>query len=218
MSRGRPSPAPETPERRCIATGASGPRARLVRFVVGPGGQLARFGGGKGGGRGIWLSADRAAFDLAVRRNLFSRAARAPVVVPEGLADFVEGLLARRMTDLLGLARKAGEALAGYETVRAALMAEKVSVLVQACDGSPRQRARLRPPDGSGTLIDVLTGSEIGLAFGRENVIHAALTGGGLTARIVEEAPRLAGLREIHAPERAIPGKGAGEQTGNRTR
>lgn len=188
-----------------------------MRFVVGPEGRLVPDVAGKLGGRGLWLSARPEAFATAIRRNLFSRAARMPVAVPEGLAEMVEGLLARRLVDLLALARKAGEAVAGYETVRAALVSGQAAALVQASDGSPRQRARLRPPGGAETLIDALTGSEIGLAFGRENVIHAALTGGGLTARIVEEAPRLAGLRAIHAPSGALSGKGAAEKTGNRT-
>jgi hypothetical protein len=40
-----------------------------------------------------------------------------------------------------------------------------------------------------------LTAVELGLAFGRERAIHAALAAGGLTTRVVEEAARLAGLR-----------------------
>jgi hypothetical protein len=36
----------------------------------------------------------------------------------------------------------------------------------------------------------------MGLAFGRERAIHAALAAGGLTTRVVEEAARLTGLRE----------------------
>jgi len=44
----------------------------------------------------------------------------------------------------------------------------------------------------------------MGLAFGRERVIHGALAAGGLATRVVEEATRLSGLR----------GKGGGKSTG----
>ena len=45
------------------------------------------------------------------------------------------------------------------------------------------------------------------MAFGRENVIHGALSAGGLTKRIVEEAARLGGLREANGERRAGKGK-----------
>jgi hypothetical protein len=38
---------------------------------------------------------------------------------------------------------------------------------------------------------------ELGLAFGRESVIHAAITRGGLHKEITLEALRLGGIREI---------------------
>jgi hypothetical protein len=45
---------------------------------------------GKLPGRGIYVSADRAAMDKGGQKGLFARAARKPVKVPEGLADLVE--------------------------------------------------------------------------------------------------------------------------------
>ena len=44
-------------------------------------------------------------------------------------------------------------------------------------------------------MLFMWSAGEIGLAFGRERAIHAALAAGGLTARVVEEAARLSGLR-----------------------
>jgi hypothetical protein len=68
-------------------------------------------------------------------------------------------------------------------------------VLIQASDGSERGKTKLRAPDGEGRFIGLLTAGEMGLAFGRERAIHAALAAGGLSDRVVEEAARLAGLR-----------------------
>lgn len=217
MSRGGRKQTREAPERRCIATGESRPIRGLVRFVIGPDDTVVPDILGKLPGRGVWVSADRTALETAARKRLFVRAARRQVTVPEGLADTVEALLARRVIDLLSMARKAGRAVAGFEKVKAALADGSAGWLIQASDGSPRGKSKLRPPGGPGTLIDCLTASEIGLAFGREHVIHAALMTGGLATRVVEEAARLSGVRGTESsgtsrPAGARPGeKGVGD-------
>lgn len=195
MARGGRKEERDGPERRCIATGDSQPARGLIRFVVGPDGQIVPDVAGKLPGRGIWVSADRAALDLAVKKKLFARAARKAVVVPEGLADLVTMLVRQRVIDLLSLARKSGQAIAGYEKCRELAMADEMAVLIQAADGSTRGKTKLRPPGGPETYIDWLTARELGLAFGREHVIHSALRAGGLRRPVVEEAARLAGLR-----------------------
>ena len=55
--------------------------------------------------------------------------------------------------------------------------------------------ARLRPPEGENTHFCDLSAAELGLAFGRDRVIHAALISGGLGARVRYESARLAGMR-----------------------
>ncbi|ETX27793.1 RNA-binding protein [Roseivivax isoporae] len=185
---------PEGPERKCIATGEVQPKHGLVRFVVGPEGTLAPDLAGKLPGRGIWVAADRAAIDRAAAKNLFARAARQPVTVPEDLGEALERMLARRVTDLISLARKSGDAVAGYEKVKDWLQTERARVLIQAEDGSARGKSKLSTPH-FGDYIGWLTADELGLAFGRETVIHAALGAGGLTNRVVDEARRLKGLR-----------------------
>lgn len=197
----------ETPERRCIATGQSQPKAGLIRFVVGPDGAIVPDVLGRLPGRGIWVSADRKALETAVRKNLFARAARRPVTVPADLVDLVERLLAKRTLALLSMARKADLAVAGFEKTKAWLETGEAEILVQARDGSDRQRRKLRPPKGAESLVDTLSAAEIGLAFGREHVIHAALRAGGLTTGFVEEAARLSGVRETDG------GKAAGKGT-----
>lgn len=182
------------PERKCIATGEVEPTGGLVRFVVGPDGQVVPDVAGKLPGRGMWVGATRDAIEVAARKKLFSRAAKQQVTVPEGLPDMVEGLLARRVCELLALARKSGDAVAGYEKVKEWLAKEEASTLIQASDGSVRGKTKLSTPY-RGHYIGWLTADELGLAFGRETVIHAALGTGGLSKRVVEEATRLKGLR-----------------------
>jgi predicted RNA-binding protein YlxR (DUF448 family) len=201
------------PERRCIATGESAPRAGLVRFVLGPGGVIVPDVGARLPGRGIWVTASRPTIGTALRKGLFARAARQPVTAPPDLADQVEGLLVRRLVDTIALARKAGQAVTGLEKVKEWLTSGQAAALVQASDGSPRERARLRPPAGPDSLIGCLTAGELGLAFGRERAIHGALSAGGLARRALEEAARLSGLRDTARVlgQVGLPGKGTKE-------
>ena len=197
MTRGGREKDRDDPERKCIATGESRPKAGLIRFCLGPDGQIVPDVLGKLPGRGIYVSATRAAIDKAVKKNLFARAARQPVKLPEGLADLVERLVAQRTVDLLSMARKAGEAVTGYEKVKDWLVKGKGVTLIQASDGSERGKTKLHAPDGENGFIGCLSAGEIGLAFGRERAIHAALAAGGLRSRVVEEAAKLAGLRGL---------------------
>lgn len=182
------------PERKCIATGEVRPKAELVRFVVGPEGQAVPDIMGKLPGRGIWVSATREALTKAADKKLFARSAKQPVTVPDGLVAEVETQLARRVVDLVSMARKSGHAVAGYEKVKDWLSKGVAQVLIQSSDGSERGKSKLSTPYG-GSYIGWLTADELGLAFGRQTVIHGALASGGLTNRVVEEAARLRNLR-----------------------
>jgi len=195
VTRGGREKEQDDPERKCIVSGESQPKAGLVRFCIGPEATVVPDILGRLPGRGIYVAADRTAITKAATKGLFSRAARQPVKAPDGLADLVEALLARRVVDLISMCRKANAAVMGYEKVKDWLSSGKARVLVQASDGSERGKTKLRPPEGEGGFIGLLTAGEMGLAFGRERAIHAALGAGGLTTRVVEEAARLSGLR-----------------------
>ena len=183
------------PERKCIATGEVQPKAGLIRFVIGPDGQVVPDVVGKLPGRGIYVSSTRSALEAASGKGVFSRAAKQQVTVPDGLVDEVERQVSRRVIELISLARKSGDAVAGYEKVKDFLYRDDAKVLLQAEDGSSRGKSKLSTPH-RGHYIGWLTADELGAAFGRQTVIHGALASGGLTQRVVEEANRLRGLRE----------------------
>jgi predicted RNA-binding protein YlxR (DUF448 family) len=185
----------EAGERRCITGRESLPRGGLIRFVIGPGDVVVPDLAERLPGRGIWVAAERAALETAVRKNLFARAAKRSVRVAPELVDAVADALAQRVVDAVALARKAGEAVAGREKVLDLLRRGRAVLLLQAADGSARERAELRPPDGAESRIDWLSAGELGMAFGRDRVIHAALTGGGLAEKVRAEAMRLRGFR-----------------------
>ena len=195
MTRGGRQNDQDDPERKCIVSGEAQPKAGLIRFCLGPEGMVVPDILARLPGRGFYVSANRAMIDKAAAKGLFSRAARQPVKSPEGLSDLVEALLLRRVIELISLARKASGAVMGYEKVKEWLSSGKAVLLIQAADGSERGKTKLRAPEGEGRFIGFLTAQELGLAFGRERAIHAALAAGGLTSRVVEDAARLWGLR-----------------------
>jgi len=200
--------------RRCLATGRSLPKPALIRFVVAPDGTVTPDLEERLPGRGLWVSADRDALERAVAKRLFTRAARMPVQVPDGLVDAVERLLAQRCVHLIGLARRAGQALAGFEKVRAWLKGGEAAVLLSARDGAADGRTKLRALAGGLPVVEVLDTDELASAFGRDRVVHAALAPGGLAQKLLSEADRLAGLRREHGPAvvRAIDGTRAGAE------
>ncbi|WP_158964898.1 RNA-binding protein [Chachezhania sediminis] len=185
------------PERKCVVTGEVGPKAGLIRFVADPEGRIVPDIAGKLPGRGVYVTSERAVLEKAVAKKSFARGLKQQVQVPEGLVDMVEKLQARHVVDLISLARKSGDAVAGYERVKDWLEREEARVLLQAVDGSGRGKSKLSTPH-YGRYIGWLTADELGRAFGRETVIHAALGSGGLARRVVEEAQRLKGLREAN--------------------
>lgn len=195
MTRGGVDKMQEDPERRCVVTGEVQPKAGLVRFVLSPEGIIFPDLANKLPGRGIWVTASRELIAKAAAKGLFARGAKAPAKAPDDLADLVEAGLAKRVVELISLERKAGYAVCGFEKVKDWLADGKAKVLLQASDGSDRGKGKLWTPEG-GRWFGCLTANELGMAFGRDSVVHAALAAGGLTKRVVEEAAKLNGLRQ----------------------
>jgi predicted RNA-binding protein YlxR (DUF448 family) len=186
----------KTSERKCIATGKVLLKSELVRFVLGPDNTIYPDLENKLPGRGVWVKAKRSAIIKAEEDKLFARATNKNAKCLKNLAEQVETLIADRVTKLIGLSRKSGQCICGYEKVKDWLKKDIAKVLIQSSDGSNREKSRLRTPD-YGNYIDWLNSKELGKAFARENITHCALASGGLTQRIVEDAQRLKGLRIV---------------------
>lgn len=188
--------------RRCIASGETMAPERMVRFVVGPEGEVVPDIAHKLPGRGYWVAASRVHLQRAVERDAFSKAARSKVAVPADLAERVEVLIVARLGDLLGLARRAGLLILGFAKVEPLLKSQpgRIAALVEASNSGGADRGKLvghvRRNPGI-RLVGCLTDAEIGLALGRENVVHAALSHSPLAERFVSEAERLGGFRVL---------------------
>jgi uncharacterized protein len=201
--------AEDGPLRRCIATRQIKPKDELLRFVAGPDHEIVPDLAGKLPGRGLWVSADRAALEMALQKNLFAKAAKAPLRASAALVEEVTALLRRRCLELIGLARGAGQVVAGYEKVDSWLERGQVAVLLEARDGAADGKRRLAAKAGGAyigkasakppgqkriVVIDLFTATELASALGREHVVHAALSEGGLAHALMIDAARLDGL------------------------
>ncbi len=196
-----PEPAeddePETgPLRRCLVKRVQAPRAQMLRFVVGPDQKLVFDVAATLPGRGLWLSAERDVLEMAIKRGVFARAAKQNVAVPPDLAARVEAALRARIFDLIGLARRSGNAISGFEKAREWLAAGKAALVVQAADGSADERARFLGARDI-PVVASLSAAELGRIFGREQTVHVGITAGPLGTKIAVEATRLAGVAGV---------------------
>lgn len=181
--------------RHCIVSGASLLPGEGIRFVVGPDSDIVPDVLGRLPGRGLWVRSNPKEISAAVTKGKFGRAARCSVIASEGLAAQVERLLTKRCIDLIAMARRAGEAVAGYEKVRLWLRGRPNTLLIIANDGAEGSREKMKRFADGVPLIECLWAAELGAAFGREKTVHVALGDGGLAEKLQFEAQRLKGFR-----------------------
>ena len=187
-------------ERRDIVSGEVLPENRLIRFAFAPDGSVVPDVAAKLPGRGAWVEASAGAIAVAVEKKLFSRAAKQAVTAASDLGARTEALLAARMLGDLGLARRSGALVLGFDNVLRQLEGPKPPrALIEAFDGSRDGKRKLYAAahrlELDCVVIETLRSAELGLALGRENVIHAAVQPGGLADRLIFDAERLCGFR-----------------------
>lgn len=183
------------PTRRCVATGKRAGRECMIRFVLGPDRALVPDLVERLPGRGFWLLAHGELLDDPKVARAFARAAQGLVAVPAGLRESVAHLLARRIGEQLGLARRAGQAVAGFVAAREWVLAGRAGLIVEASDGAPDGRRKLLSGAQHLAVVSPLTAAELGAALGRDRVVHVALARGRLAQAIVRDTQRLAGVR-----------------------
>lgn len=191
--------------RRCVAARASGDAAHMIRFVVDPGGTLVPDLAARLPGRGYWVGADRETLARAVARGGFAKAARARVEAPAGLVERVGEMLARRCLDRVGLVRRAGELVAGFDQCADWLRRGHAALVLTARDGGAEGRRRieaLAAAAGDVPVLDPFSREELGHAVGRDEIVHLALAEGGHARQLLEELGRLRGFREFRVPGR----------------
>jgi predicted RNA-binding protein YlxR (DUF448 family) len=188
-------------QRRDLVSGSVMDEARLIRFVAGPDGAVVPDLARKLPGRGLWVAADRASIATAAKKGGFARAAKAKLTAPADLADLVETLLFKRLLDGLGLARRAGDLILGFEKVQASIAGGKTAWLIEASDGADDGRRKMlqvvRRLPVQPRLLGLFTSDELSLALGLGNVIHLAFLAGRGAERWTIDVERLSGFRPL---------------------
>ena len=208
LDHGATSVAPGT-ERTCALTRELKPAAEMIRFVMGPRGEAVPDVKRKLPGRGIWITATRAAIEDAVKRSVFARGFRRDVRIAHDLAEQTERLIERAVLDALAIAGKAGTVVSGFSKVEAAVGRDDILALIHAADASDDGKRKLaaawhRNTTGKSreiVVIDALTGAQLDLALNRPNVVHAALLAGPGSEAFLARAARLTRFRTGFSPD-----------------
>ncbi len=191
-------------------TGATGPTRGLVRFALAPDGKVVPDVAERLPGRGVWVTAERDAVTTAATKGLFARGFKGRALADADLADLVEERLSGRCLELLGLARRAGQAVAGFEKVRALLAARGAALLLEAVDGSDDGTRRLSRLAPDVPVLRCFRAAELGAALGRDLAVHVALKHGGFVATLERDMTRLGGFRELPGRDEGL-GKNGGK-------
>ena len=179
-------------ERMCIVTRAVLDESALLRFVRGPDGSVVPDLVRKLPGRGVWVSLDRAVLAEAVRKKLFSRGFGAEARADAGLPDLVARLLRQACLSYMSLAKKAGDGITGFMKVEELLGRGRARILLHAREAQPdgcRKLDKLMAPGVE--RIALFSLDELDLAFGRSNVVHAAVAKGGLAEKLLAAVQRM---------------------------
>jgi hypothetical protein len=196
-------------ERHCALTRTLKPVEEMIRFVVGPDGDVVPDLKRKLPGRGIWITATRASLEEAVKRNVFARAFKRNVHIAPDLAATTDRLLERGALDALAIAGKGGGVIAGFAKVEAALGRDPIVALIHAADAAVDGKRKLdaalqrKTPEKSDEIarIALFSGAQLDLALNRPNVVHAALLAGPVSDTFLARVRRLERFRTGNSPE-----------------
>ncbi|MGE0611780.1 MAG: RNA-binding protein [Hyphomicrobiales bacterium] len=193
--------------RLCAFTRERRPVGDLLRFVAGADGSVVPDLKGRLPGRGVWITCARDTVAEAARKNVFARSLKQPVRPGPDLAGLVERLLAEDAVARLALANKAGDIAFGFTGVETAVSRGRAVALLHAAeaaeDGRRKLDGRFRACGGA-EILSSLNSAQLGLALGRTNVLHAAVTGGGAGTRLLGALRKLERFRAGSAAFAAV--------------
>jgi hypothetical protein len=192
------------PVRSCILTRDRASPDALVRLALAPDGAVLPDVRGKAPGRGAWIGVTRAELEQAIAkgrlRGALSRAFRTgELTIAEDLPARIAAALERSALDRLGLEARAGNLATGSDRIEQAARGGKLHALYHAADagedgarklaqawrvGSDREGSDLR-----GLALPVPR-TILGLALGRENVVHVGVIDRSAATRTGEALAR----------------------------
>ena len=161
-------------ERKCIVSGEILEKANLLRFTVLSDGRLIPDFKKRLPGRGVYVRNSRQILEIAAAKNLFSKAVKKHVKLPENLPDMVGQILRKSALEIISLARKAGVLVTGMEKVRETIVKGKAAFLLEASDAGADGHNKLRSLAGNLEIFDLYKTEELDKALDRVNTVHVA--------------------------------------------
>jgi predicted RNA-binding protein YlxR (DUF448 family) len=188
---GTPNSRTSGSERRCVLTGDTDERARLLRLAISPDGLVLPDPGAKAPGRGAWIGVSRPMLEAAItdgslKRALLRAFKGAKLTIPDDLAARAEAALTRSFADRLGLELRSGQIVLGSARIAEQARSGRIALLLHASDSSEDGRRKLdqawrvgTDAEGSGLTGALLPLDRVALsvALGRDNVVHLGVAG-----------------------------------------
>ena len=181
--------------RKCLVTGLKLEKKDLIRFVLDPEKILVVDINQNLPGRGYWVKAERRIILKAIEKNMLFKASKVKPYVSVDLLRIIEKQIKRKIIDQISLSRKAGKAIFGFDKIKSSLLSKSIGLLVQASDGSEREKRRLLNRSIPKIIDNCLTSSELGKVFKKEKVIHCAILRSSFVENIVFNANHLNNLK-----------------------
>ncbi|EJF91260.1 RNA-binding protein [Bartonella tamiae] len=196
-------------DRTCIVTKKSGSPDELIRFVADPDGQIVPDIKANLPGRGAWVQASYKSVEDAIKRKAFSRSLKKEVIVSQDLAELVDSLLMKAALGHLAMARKAGAVITGASKVDKAIRSGDVRLILHAIEAAEDGKRKIAQAIFSAyqndkktvTALSLFTMDEMGVAFGDNHVVHAALMNMKAANGFIKMAKKLVAYRGIEDSE-----------------
>ncbi len=182
----------ELTERMCIVTREVQDEQALIRFVRSPDGHVVPDLQRKLPGRGVWVSLSRERLREAISKKLFSRGFGAETKATPELVDLVGDLLRKQALSTFSLTKKAGLAVSGNSKVEDMVGKNQAQIIIHAREAAPDGRRKIDKLAAADVkVINIFEVDELDLAFGRSNVIHAAVGRGKLAEKLLLAVKRI---------------------------
>ena len=188
--------------RKCIVTGQSRDSVQMIRFVLGPFGEVVPDIEEKLPGKGMWVTSCYQTIAKTAEKKSFERSMHRKVLFSDRFLENIEQKLVDRAVSAVGIARRAGRVLAGHAKIDRALRDRKVLLRIEAKDGAEDGRNKLTRLDPNIPILDCVYGKELARAFETRHAIHLAIAvdnkkgNDGLMTKLKKDFGRLEQFRK----------------------
>lgn len=184
-------------ERRCAQTRQILDISQMVRFVANDIGEIFPDVSARAPGRGVWITADKEILSAAIKSNAFAKSLKRSCHPQTELIELTIDALYQKAIGFIGLAKRAGQLVLGFDQVTDSLRKFSPAFIIEAKDGSNDGRAKilnLSHKWNNVQIIGCFTSDDLGKVLGRDNIIHALMPKGQFAQNWNLELNRLNGF------------------------